>query len=479
MLGAFVRRQRWFSGRDREIESYEVEDAGMKEGDPAVVFVLLSVAYTDGGAERYNLPLSIRPAGRALQADLSLVADGSRAGGDVQVVDALVDPEAGWAFWRLIAEGGSVKTLLGEVRAWSREYDLGAGGPQEVRPLQRDQSNSSVVRGDRELLKCFRKLERESSPEMEMLEALRIAGFEHIAAPLGAIEYVRAGGENTVLALLQPYLHNATDGWALAMTSLRDLYAAAEDAPVDNELRIRETVDEQGSDFTPEASRLGSVVAEMHLALSSDRVAEDMRAEPAGQEQLNAWATEMEEDLNRLVAARSDALAPAHQQSALQRIRALRDLPGGGSAIRHHGDLHLGQTARTDSGWVILDFEGEPSRSVAARRRRSSPLRDVAGMLRSFDYAASIALLERRTPEDRDWGHLQAHGDVWAAVNREAFLHAYLEVVEPAGLLPKDEGVLIMLRAFETQKAIYEVTYELAHRPDYVWIPLRFLARPA
>jgi maltokinase len=132
---------------------------------------------------------------------------------------------------------------------------------------------------------------------------------------------------------------------------------------------------------------------------------------------------------------------------------------------------------RTDAGWIVLDFEGEPSRSVELRRRRSSPLRDVAGVLRSFSYAAAVALMERATPDDPDWERLLAYGDAWAEVNRDAFWDAYVGAVGGSDLLPDAGVVAAVLRAFEVQKAIYELAYELGHRPDLAWIPRRALGQ--
>ncbi|HEX4621390.1 MAG TPA: hypothetical protein VH208_07470, partial [Myxococcaceae bacterium] len=165
------------------------------------------------------------------------------------------------------------------------------------------------------------------------------------------------------------------------------------------------------------------------------------------------------------------------QEALRQALAAVAEVESGGSAIRYHGDLHLSQVIRTDSGWVVLDFEGEPHRPVEERRLLSSPLRDVAGMLRSFEYAAAVGLLERAAPGDSNWESLQAFGDGWAEVNRRVFLDAYLGVSGLGSLLPPHDATEVLLRAFEIQKAIYEVRYELGHRPDWAGIPLRFLAR--
>jgi maltokinase len=275
------------------------------------------------------------------------------------------------------------------------------------------------------------------------------------------------------MAMLQPYLHNATDGWALAITSLRDLYAEADESDAEDDTAIRELVDEQGSDFTPDAARLGTVIAEMHLALAGDSMPEAMRAEPAGPAELGAWAEEMLADLATL-----DNAGEARVASLRDRIEAVRGLPQAGLAIRVHGDLHLGQTARTDVGWIILDFEGEPSRSVEARRRRASALRDVAGVMRSFDYASAVALLDWTTPDDPRWERLQRFGDTWTRVNQEAFWDAYVATVGGSPLLPPAEMVPVLLDGYMVQKALYELSYELNHRPQWAWIPMRYLEAP-
>jgi maltokinase len=482
LLG-FLRRQRWFSGRERDLQGIEIVDAGSDGEDPLLVPLLVDAVYADGGRERYSIPLSVRPGERTLETDAGLVAVGVRHGAPVEVVDALIDPEAAVRFWDLMSTGGEIATAGGRLRGQAEAGSAGAApeplpdGARGIHPLGRDQSNSSLVRDERELLKFFRKIEASSSPELEMLQALHHAGFTGIAGPLGRVEYLQGAGEAAVLAILQPYLHNATDGFQLALTSLRDLYSVAEGAAGADALAIRQAIDEQGSDFTPEANRLGAIVGEMHLALASDRMPEEMRSVPATAEMMQGWAAEMGADLDRLFADHPERTQDLDRDRLQASFQALRQVQGGGLAVRYHGDLHLGQLVRTDAGWTILDFEGEPSRSVEVRRRRSSPLRDVAGMLRSFNYASALALMERATADDPDWEHMLAYGDAWAEVNREAFWDAYVGAVGAGGLLPDAEAVGTVLGAFEVQKAIYEVGYELGHRPDLAWVPLRDLRR--
>jgi maltose alpha-D-glucosyltransferase/alpha-amylase len=216
----------------------------------------------------------------------------------------------------------------------------------------------------------------------------------------------------------------------------------------------------------------------MHLALADPSLDPEMRAETITPQTLGRWADEMTADIDSLLRYQSPELAPlrARRPGLLARFDALRSLGAdAGLSIRVHGDYHLGQVLRVDAGWVILDFEGEPDRPLAARRMRSSPMRDVAGMMRSFHYAAAAALMERCGPDSDDWEALFLQGVAWAEASGEAFWNAYLERAGGGALLPSLPAAPVLRRAFEVQKAVYEVQYELGHRPDWVTIPLRYL----
>jgi maltokinase len=478
-LLAYLQRQRWYGSRGRPVSGFEIEDVGrLREGRPAVLLVLATVIYEDGGRERYSLPLGIRPGPAAAFFDPEkVITETGGEGGTMTVVDALGDPESSAVLWELIAAGASVRTDGGELRCRGESIASGVD-PASIRPLGREQSNTSLVRGDTELLKWFRVVGDARSPELEMTEALTAAGFTAVPAPLGVVEYQRPGGEALLLALVQPYLHNGTEGWALALGSLRDLYAEAEERGSGDEEAALRLVEEQGATFLPESARLGEVTAELHLALASDRVPESMRAEPVTHAMLSGWADAMTGELDQLLTGADPALAPLreHRDVVVQGFDALRSLEEGGLAIRVHGDYHLGQALRTDTGWTVLDFEGEPALEVAERRALSSPLRDVAGMLRSLDYVAAAALAERSDPDGEQVETLRRQGAAWADANRRLFWGAYLARVGDHPLLPRGAGdTLALRRAWELRKAVYEVGYELGHRPDWVSMPLRFL----
>ena len=308
-----------------------------------------------------------------------------------------------------------------------------------ARPMGVEQSNTSVVFDERIILKVFRRLQEGPNPDIEVTASLARAGFANVAEPIAV--WTHAG---TDLGVVQPFLAGAAEGWSLALTSLRDLYA--------NQC----SPDECGGDFAFEAGRLGEVTAQMHLAMAAAFGTE----EPDG----DMWRKTMLEQLERIAfdAPWADEARTIFNEDAI----------GDGKAIRVHGDYHLGQVLRTDTGWFVLDFEGEPARPLDERRRPASPLKDVAGMLRSFQYAAAVTL---RDHPDEEWDRLQPFADAWERRNREAFLRGYLATEGIESLLPAP--VIPALAAWELDKAVYEVGYERGHRPDWVSIPESAIAR--
>jgi maltokinase len=204
-----------------------------------------------------------------------------------------------------------------------------------------------------------------------------------------------------------------------------------------------------------------------------------MRPVPATAEVLRRWSAEMLEDLEELLERGGEKLGALyeHRQRIAAVFQAIVDIPHGGMAIRYHGDYHLGQLLRTDGGWTILDFEGEPARGAQARRSRSSPLRDVAGMMRSFDYAAEVELRSWGIPGDLEFARMAGYARAWADLNREVFWEAYRDELGDSGIIPPGDDAVRLRRAFEMQKAVYEVGYEFGHRPEWVDIPLGFLLR--
>ncbi len=330
-----------------------------------------------------------------------------------------------------------------------------SGGLEQAergRPLAAEQSNTSLVYDDRLILKLFRRLAPGPNPDVEISEALARTGFGHIALPL--VRWQRDGHD---LAFGQQYLAGGTDGWALALTSLRDFYgAASEEDPTT-------TPAMSGGDFAAEASRLGQMTADMHLAMA---------------EAFGTSSGGFAEHWPALIASireRVQLLGPELSGSAQPLLAHLSQVRHPGPALRAHGDYHLGQVMRSDNGWYVLDFEGEPNRPLEERQRPVSVLKDVAGMLRSLQYASRFALRERA---ESDPAVLEQLARAWEDRNGAAFLRGYYETKGIEDLLPPEmedrEAVRV---AFELDKALYELGYEETYRPDWVPIPLAALWR--
>jgi maltokinase len=447
-LADYLPRQRWFGAKDRPVELVRVvETEVLRAGWPALLRVEaeVSLGTAEGQGARkepveeseehdtstYQLMLGLRPTGVACEFltghEPSILGEFETEQGQALVYDGLLDSELGL-------------TLLGVVDP--------SRSAERVRPVGAEQSNTSLVYDDAVILKVFRHLADGRNPEVEVTEALARVGFTSVAEPLATW---RKDGRD--LAFLQRFLAGGTEGWAMALTSLRELYAE----PCDPK--------ESGADFGAESERLGEVTAELHLAM----------AEAFGLQKglASEWADVMESQVKRVLA---DAESQDLAQKAMRMVGRLRDLPDPGPAIRVHGDYHLGQVMRTDSGWYVLDFEGEPARPLEERLRPTSPLKDVAGMLRSFHYATAVAMV---TQED-DMTEL---GRAWEERNRSSFLAGYLRRAGDPGdsaqpILPPDPAARsAVLAAFELDKAVYEVAYERAHRPDWAFIPLGAVRR--
>jgi maltokinase len=312
--------------------------------------------------------------------------------------------------------------------------------------LTAEQSNTSLLFGEEAILKVFRRPHPGPNPDLEIPRALAKADSPHVAPPLGWLQ-TTLDGRATVLAILSAYLRSATDGWLLAATSVRDLYAG--DAP---------SAAEAGGDFAAEAHRLGEATAEVHRALAEAFGTEELP--PSTHREL---AAQMQDRLGRAVAA-VPALAP-HERLVSEAFTELATLGEPLTVQRIHGDYHLGQVVRTQAGWVLLDFEGEPTVPLAQRRAPSPALRDVASMLRSLDYAARHQLPGRAGPERARAAH------DWVSRNQAAFCAGYARA---GGTDPSKHAVL--LRALILDKAVYEVMYEARHRPSWLSIPLDAIA---
>lgn len=427
----YLPRQRWFSGADAAVPELRLKSVEpLRTEWPALLQVLVEARLPVDGQMRtatYQAVLGLRPVD-SREAFLdgkpeAILCELDTDLGAALAYDALIDPELAVTLLQVVAPGEEA----------GRARYLGA-----------DQSNTSVVFDERLIMKLFRRVPEGPNPDAEVTRALVEAGFTNVARPVA--EWRGDAGD---FAMVNEFLVGGSDGFALALTSLRDLYDR------------RCPPAEAGGDFAPESSRLGAITAEMHLAL--------VQAFGAVPGDAGLWAGDMEAHLERV---RLPALDPDRVRAVYRRLREVDD-PG--PALRVHGDYHLGQVMRTDAGWFVLDFEGEPDRPLAERRRPSSPLRDVAGLVRSFHYAAEVALREWGSEPDDE---LRALAASWEQRNAAAFVAGYLGTEGIDAVLPGAEADRRLVQAaFELDKAVYEVGYEQSHRPDWVNIPLSAVHR--
>lgn len=453
-LVGYVQQQRWFAGKGGRSELVGTEALswiGSESDDPRVRVELVTIN-TDGRPQLYQIPVSHYSTQQEhlAHALMCVVAD---PGTDEisYVYDALHDRVAiARLLQGFVSDAPTAEDLTYQTLG---ETSMDPDGPAMM--ITGEQSNTSLIIGDDLILKMFRKLDAGRNPDIEVHAALTDLGAAGIAALQGWITG-RTTTDSYDLAMLQDFLRSGSDGWEYARTSVRGLLMDPDLDPEHPELA--------GGDFASESERLGAVTAELHAAMR--------RALPT-----STWGPDELQTLRRRLTRRLDEAITAAPELGDYRepITAAYERLGTdvtrAEVQRVHGDLHLGQTLRSVTGWVVLDFEGEPAKPLAERTTLDSPWRDVAGMLRSFDYAASSVV----TPQLAE--QAQARGmTAWASRNREAFLHGY---GVSTGQTDGDGAVsrATLLTAYELDKAVYEVVYETRNRPGWVDIPLAAVRR--
>jgi maltokinase len=441
-LQEWVVGQRWFGAKGRSVSALEVlQGVPLRDDEPLLILALIAARFPTGTHDLYQLPIGIRHADQGW--DQGVITEI----GNWTLYDGLTDPELARELLRRMEEG-SVARAGGSTLTFRWMEGRGPNGV-EVRPMGVEQSNSSMVFGDELVLKSFRRLEPGVNPELELLRFLSQHGFKNIAPLSGWYEYEGRLVEST-LGILQQYLKDARDGWSLAV----------------------EPDGEDPDRLVEQLDALGAVTGQMHSVLGSDASDPAFAPEEPTDESLALITATVDEDIERIfknLPADDEPVAAisGRAQDVRERLGALSRIGAGGRIIRTHGDYHLGQVMLTERGWVVLDFEGEPARTLPERRQKRSPLRDVAGMLRSFSYVAAAGdiLGTRQVPED------------WESRARAAFLEGYFREVDPALLPPGQESTHKLLSVFELEKAVYELNYEINNRPDWVGIPVASIMR--
>ena len=499
-LPAHLQQARWFGGkahplrRVRMVQSIPLGPA--ITGRDAGRLAFLEADYSDIAPEVYLLPLQLA-APDDLQSAASIdpqaiVARLNTADGECVVFDAVADDNFRCALFEIIlreklergSEGELVGVLGEALKAQVAELKL----PLPSRALRAEQSNSAIIYDERFFLKLYRKPALGENPDAELLRFLsERQKFKHVPAFCGAIEFREAESESRVLAVLVENVANEGDAWKSTLEVLREFFARVPTLQTDP-ARIDELI---GSEFSERARRLGLRTAQMHLALAADPNDPNFAPEPftesyqrslhdamrGGVRRMKQLLEQKLENLPEKYRAAAAALLQRDEEIA-QRQAALLERKVMATRTRHHGDYHLGQVLNTGDDFIIIDFEGEPARSLDERRAKASPLRDVAGMLRSFHYAAHMAVAHETSVGREDRGDLESWAELWSQRIAQIFLDAYLETARGASFIPEDSAMLgVLLDLYLIEKAAYEICYELNNRPDWLFIPLRGITR--
>jgi maltose alpha-D-glucosyltransferase / alpha-amylase len=505
-LTNYIKSCRWFRSKARAVLSVNAVDLLAFPGEGVGQLLLVAFNYTEGPRDLYALPVRVASGEEARKIEVeypgTVIAKIGETSGDL-----LVDATGSEVFQRVLLDvvanarilTGKLGKLVATQSARLTEV-LKDGPPQTSRILKVEQSNSSVIYDDKIYLKLFRKLEEGINPDLELTKQLsEKCGFPNVPGYLGDVQYIAPGQEPASLVLMQAFTPNEENGWSHTLAAVDRYFdrVLSESQPAQPpSVGLWEEVPESfrgviAGIHLETIRMLGERTAEMHLALAQDTDSPDFAPEPFSlQHQRSVFQSIRSEtkqtmalltrtiptledytkDLAQNVLERADLLATCHDF-------LLRD-PIDVKKIRIHGDYHLGQLLFTGKDFIILDFEGEPARPIGERRLKRCALIDVAGMVRSFHYAAHYGLLESRTVRPIDQTVLEAYGDLWSVRAGQVFLAAYREKAANAVFVPKVESDFrLLLRSFLILKAFYELRYELNNRPKWVAIPLRGISR--
>jgi trehalose synthase-fused probable maltokinase len=511
-LPGYLKGQRWFGGKAREIRAAEVVDFITLERDVLqAVIVVVKVDYEGGGADLYSVPLVVSkdpgsnvrgepgtPGGGGANTGALLMISGRSGGAGVTLSDALKN-ETFLSFLLDAIERGLVFTgeagelVTSHTHALSLQ-ETGAAGSLRPRAITAEQSNSSVAYGDRLMLKFFRRLEEGVNPDLEMCGFLtEKAHYQHTPQLLGALEYRDARGVRMTQGILQGFVPNQGDAWQYTMKSISNFYNEVGESSAESSVANSQNDGARASiaPFLESVGLLARRTAELHLALACSAAAgePDFAPEPFDDKFQRSFEDALLELTNRIFGQLRHAQdgLPENAKAKVEKVlvsepqiigrfRAALSAPIRAVRTRIHGDYHLGQVLYTGADFVIIDFEGEPARPLSQRRLKRSPLQDVAGMLRSFHYAAHAPLLASTGSVNVDESNrekLNGWAEAWAKWVSDLYLMEYLKTARGAEFLPPSrEEIMALLQLHVLEKAVYELGYELNNRPGWVAIPL-------
>jgi maltose alpha-D-glucosyltransferase/alpha-amylase len=517
VLPEFLRHRRWFGGKARRIHAVEVSDVVPVHYRAFHAYLVLAqVSYDTGPADTYDIPLVRLGSGTSqIPSDNASVLTfrPEQMSEEIVLADAMSDERFLNCLLDAIVQNAAFSGSGGELRAVSTNAMAALWQPEQgpLAPalMRAEQSNTSVVYGQCLVLKIFRRVEQGINPDLEIgLFLTEHSSFRNVPTVAGHIEYLSKQGTRTSLGVLQGYVPNQGDAWELTLRALTEYYdqarqtgsLAASEIPQASLLSMAEQpIPERASQrigpYLESAALLGQRTAELHLALASAREYPAFEPQRMSEAEQKAFATSAMNLVTanfsllrqyKLRQPKGDLLEPIQREAdrvlslestALRRFQRFGERKLSAELTRIHGDYHLGQVLFTGSDFVLIDFEGEPARTLEDRRKKRSPLQDVAGMLRSFHYAAYAPLLQQgRSDEELQFFGPWAY--FWQKWVSAAFLRAYLEVSRNAPFVPQSrEDLTLLLDAYIVDKAVYELGYELNNRPSWIGIPLEGISQ--
>lgn len=491
LLPPYFNKCRWFAGKARQQNAFVVKfsfevplvvsedtDNGISSLNQLSYLLIVEVSYHDGGPESYLLPLSFVKDDQEIpeKGIISLAILNNNNG---FLVDAIYDQRFRDALFLNISQSQTLGQSNGNLTFHRGKgldfHDIGVGISNKVLPV--DSSNSAMIFGDKYFMKLYRKLFQETNPEVDMVAFItEHSNFQHIPAFAGSIAWQRANMPDVTLGMMQQAIINQQDAWSTTGDYLNDfLYG------VPNRMfAINEDVFEQ-------VALLGRRTGEMHAALYAPGVAPTFAPEKITDEYrqflVKRFSDLLERRYNLLVDNYLNLDLPTQKlawifMEAKEMIdeftQEILHRPLDSLRIRIHGDYHLGQVLATDGDYIIIDFEGEPESSISERKIKHSPLKDVAGMVRSYHYAVAAKLFNSTETENMDAEKLQIVSDRWFKLIRDTYLDAYFETFGyPHALFKNNNEINFLLLVYLLEKAVYELGYEISYRPSWVKIPLK------
>jgi len=479
-LPGYLMGRRWYRAKAQTMTSLTVEDVISADG---FLVLLLKVRYTAGAEDLYLLPVTsvTHPNAEELREEPITKLE-SPEGEEITIHEAIHSPFFRTVLFRALSSGAEFEGRAGVLTSQPAVRQIAIEGTLPSTVSRAEQSNTSIIYGRDFILKLFRKIEPGINPDIEIGAFLTQQGFKNIPAVVGALEYHSHAGVSYSAGILQEFVANQGDAWKYTLDSLSGFYVRALPSTLEDPALL--------GDYAAAASLLGLRTAEMHMALSSPTVDAAFTPEPFTSSDAQAFSDEIAAQAQAslsLLREKVNGLSATDQQLArrvldvepriVQAFSLLPAILTQAQRIRHHGDYHLGQVLATGSDFMIIDFEGEPARPLSERRAKGMGLRDVAGMLRSFQYAAYAGLygLVSGLPTDPESAEkIAACSAFWNSQVSKLYLEAYFKEAGSHSFVPDTpEQRAMFLDAYLLQKALYEVQYELNNRPDWVGIPLR------